>query len=121
MSYQASWERSGVCLRFAGDITDVEIAMASRKGQGDPRFEDLRYVILDFRECDSVSHSVAQTEELAATDKAASMTNPRIKIAVVSKSVDVTEMVRCYLGTGLDPFPVRVFDGLEAARYWACG
>ena len=119
MPYQANWEERGVYLRFYGDTTDQEVAGSSRKGQGDPRFEQIRYVILDFRDCSSVQLTKGVLEELAATDMAASRTNPNIKIAVIAKQPDALEMVSSYLSTGIEAYPLRVFQAQDQARAWA--
>ena len=118
MPYRVYWEHPGILVEYSGKTNDEEVADFAREGQADPRFCTLRYVLHDFSDAESATHSGRVIEELAATDFAASRTNPRVVIAVVAQKHDVLEMVKAYLEVGLSGYPLRTFHTVERARHW---
>lgn len=118
MPYQMTWEEHGISVRYSGMTSDREVADFAKAGQADRRFDDLRYVLHDFRACEGATYSTPVIEELSATDEAAAASNPRIRIAVVTDRPDVRAMVEAYLKVGLSIFPLRMFSGIEEARNW---
>lgn len=118
MPYKISWDHNTVHARYFGHVTDREVAMFSREVQGDERFESLRYVVEDFRECNELTYSDRVLEELSATDAAAGHTNPRIKIAVITRQQKVMEMVNAYISKGYSIYPLRHFPSPDLADRW---
>lgn len=118
MPYQTVWEKGGIYVTYSGQISDAEVARFAEEGQADERFMDLRYVLHDFLKCTGATFSTQRTRELAAIDSAAAVSNPRIKIAVVTDREDVLAMVRAYLEGGFPGFELRVFASVPTARVW---
>lgn len=121
MPYQTIWEKHGIYVSYSGQTSDEEVARFAQEGQSDERFTDLHYVLHDFLNCTGASFSTPRIEELSAIDSAAAVSNPRIKIAVVTDREDVLAMVRAYLDTGFPGFALRVFTALAPAREWSQG
>ncbi len=66
--FEHNWEDRGLVRRFFGHVTADELARSAILGQQDPRFDTMRYVINDFRDCSSVDSPPEAIEEIAATD-----------------------------------------------------
>ena len=118
MPYQAIWEESGIYVSYSGQTSDEEVAQFAQQGQSNERFTDIRYVLHDFLRCTGATYSPQQTEELAAIDSAASVSNQKIKIAVVTDREDVIAMVNAYLNAGFDGFALQVFPSVSLANTW---
>lgn len=112
------WEDHGLVRRFYGHVTADELAKSAIQGQQDPRFDVMRYVINDFRDCSSVDVPPHAIEEIAATDSGAAKTNDRIRIATVSSDASILAISDMYEKAALSPYPVRNFSTLDAARKW---
>lgn len=118
MAYQITWEDHGVYVRLSGHTSDEEVAEVARVCQADVRLTDMRYSQNDFLACIGVTYSEDTVEEMAATDGAARRSNPRLRIAVVSKSSKILAMAKSYMLATFDQFPMRVFSTVEAASSW---
>lgn len=92
MPYLHTWESSGIVCRFLGHVTATDVAESLDSIYGDRRFDALRYVLNDFRDCASVDMPRAKLEEIAAKDGAAELTNSKIRIAVVSDHPEVLRL-----------------------------
>jgi hypothetical protein len=121
LPYQTIWERAGIYVTYSGQTSDEEVARFAQEGQADERFMDLRYVLHDFQKCTGATFSTQRIRELAAIDSAAAVSNPRIKIAVVTDREDLLAMVRAYLEARFPGFELRVFASVPAARAWLQG
>ena len=119
MGYEVVWEQpAGVIKRHFGLVTGRDLLGAVRETEGDSRFDTLRYVINDFRDCTGLAVSPAEVQEIAALDGAAARTNPRIRIAVVTDLPEVMATAKAYADDPLTPFVTRVFASMEEARRW---
>jgi hypothetical protein len=116
--FEHNWEDRGLVRRFFGHVTADELARSAILGQQDPRFDTMRYVINDFRDCSSVDAPPEAVEEIAATDAGAAMTNKSIRIATVSNNPAILAISDLYEKAGYSPYPVRNFSTIEAARKW---
>lgn len=116
--YEHTWEKRGIVRRFFGKVTGQDLAASAIEGQADRRFDQLRYVINDFRDCESFVVDPATMEEVAARDSGAAKTNGNIVIAVVSDDPKVLEVSDIYVKDPLSPYPVKNFGTMEDARAW---
>ena len=116
--YAHIWEKRGIVRRFFGKVTGEELAASAIEGQADPRFDRLRYVINDFRDCESIFVAPPTIEEVAARDSGAARTNGNIVIAVVSDDPEILAVSDAYAREALSPYPVKNFSTMEDARAW---
>ena len=116
--FEHIWEERGLVRRFYGHVTAEELARSAVLGQQDPRFDTMRYVINDFRECASISAPPDEIEEISARDAAAAATNSRIRIATVADDPAILAISDMYEKAGYSPYPVRNFSTMETAREW---
>lgn len=118
LGYELIWEHRGVLKRFFGQVTDIDVSDAVSGIHGDERFDELRYVINDFRA--GIEHSVSPraVEEFAAMEQAAAITNPHIRIALVASAAKFVDLANQYSGSVPHDCPTRIFTTLDEARRW---
>lgn len=118
MAYQVFWEESGAYKRFAGHVSDDELARSVSGIHGDRRFDDLRYVINDFLGVESFDVTAENVTYIAAIDGAAARSNPHIRIALVVAHPEATDLAMRYIASPWTVYPTRIFPSLDEARAW---
>lgn len=119
MGYKLCWGNRGVVKHFFGFVTAKDISRSLNDVHGGDQFDSLRFVINDFREAQEVDYSELDVEYIAALDKAAFLTNPLIKVAIVTVDRRVREMAAQYVNSPLNAYPTRIFDNMVDAEVWA--
>ncbi len=119
MSLRLHWEPPrGLVKHHFGHVPDAEVLEGNRIAEADARFDTLRYVINDFTDCDSLDTSRTDIETIAAIDGAASISNPRILVAIVATDPDVVAASKAYAESPLNAFATRLFPTMNQARAW---
>ncbi len=119
MGVEIIWEPpTGVVKRHFGHVTGSEVMHGNQTAEADARFDRLRYVINDFTDCTSLDATPVDVEETAAFDRAASLTNRSIRIAIVAQHPDVIAASNAYAANALTVFETRVFGSMQEARSW---
>jgi hypothetical protein len=121
MGYEVIWEPKGVVKRLFGHVSNNDLMRSSTIIQGDARFDELNFVIIDFSAC--VSHSVTDQAllEIAAIDEAASESirvGRRIRIAIVCADAKILELAKQYANYKFDVATFGIFSDNEHARTW---
>jgi len=119
MSYEMIWEKRGVYRRYYGHSSDLEVSESVNLTHSSDKFDELRYVILDFLDVTAfevTSHAFIQ--ETSALDAAAAHSNPNIKIAVVAADPEITTLAKEYIANELTPYPTRIYSNMADARNW---
>ena len=119
MQSEITWEPRGLLVTYQGKITCVELSAVVRRFQSDERYDTIRYILHDCTGCTGASYTQTCLEDLAATDGAAAISNPRVRVAVVATHPEMLAFTRQYLSVGLHRRELRVFSTLEQARDWA--
>lgn len=118
MSHTLEWEEKGVYWKYSGDVTGQEILSASTEIYGDPRFDELRYKLVDFSEVSSISIREDEIKLITFQHSASAKTNSRIKNAIVINNDDErTKLFVHYLSSNSN-WEVRAFSSLEEANQW---
>lgn len=121
MGYEIIWEsgggQSGAYKRFFGHLSEQEFLDATLAIESDPRFDSMQFAINDFLGVSSFAVSEKSVRMLSAIDNGAALTNPNIRIAVVTTNPQVEALAHIY-ATAYRPFPVAVFPDLDAAHDW---
>ena len=119
MSYSVEWNgRLHICT-FTGTTSGIEIIECNDKLQGDSRFDGIRATIWDFSQVEDFDLTVEQCVRIAAQDKAAAKTNPRIKIAIVADQNIVKRMMYLYESEVVESsFETEVFQSKSEAMRW---
>lgn len=119
MSYEMIWEDRGLLRRFFGESSDLEVYESVQRTHASERFDEIRYVIVDLSEIKKFTlNSADNIEEIAAIDAASALSNPMMRIAIVTTDPDIKRCAQIYLSHPLAPYPTRIFDKLADARGW---
>lgn len=119
MGYKLVWEPPGVTMHLFGHVTGEELLASLIEVEGDARFDRLRFCIRDFLDADSVTVSTALNEEALAHDIGAAMTNPYIRVAVVTAAPEVEALAIQRAAAAGRTHRTRIFSTRRAARAWA--
>lgn len=120
MGYATEWEDHGVVWRYWGQVDGEELLHSNMEIYGDERFDALKYQIVDLTRITEFNVTRDDMMTIAAYDKAAAMSNPRIRIAVVTHHTAARTLTRLYETTNTEsPWTVRLFEDLNEARRWA--
>ena len=120
VTVQYKWEEKGLCRQFTNKISGEEVLKMNLKLQGDSRFDDIRYVINDFTEIVDFDFSDIDIQKISVMDQAASMSNPNIKIAIVSTLEPLLVWIKLYCESMKgSPYKCEIFDHIDNAHKWA--
>jgi hypothetical protein len=117
MAFEIRWEAQGVCRQYRGFVDGDELLASIQQVEGDRRFDQIRYVINDFLEVAGHDVPAAKMRLIAAIDKAAALSNPNIRVAIVATSAQIQALAQLYAGAA-QPYPTEIFANLAAARAW---
>jgi len=118
VGYELSWESKGLVKRFFGDVTDKQFIDAVIESESDARFDGLRHVINDFRDVESFVFTPDDVDYVAAIDNAAAVSNPHIRIAVITSNPEIIALATQYAESPMNVYPTRIFATLADARSW---
>ena len=119
MPYTTTWTRNGVIWKYTGVLTGQEALQSNLDIYGDARFDELRYQIADFTDVSENQISEAYTKKIAYLDRAASQTNPNIKVAVIMENSDFIDTADIYTEFSKNsPWQVKVCHSREEADAW---
>ena len=119
MAYRVRWEGHGVYRRFYGTVSTADFRGAYDEITGDPRYEDIRYVLSDYLEA---QRDPVDTEPDAAAfahlEQLKFFNNPDIVHAAVVSDEKALVHMPCFKPASLPSCPVGVFPTVDAARHW---
>lgn len=119
MAFINNWEQHGVIRIFSGFVDGQQVLDSVVSIEEDSRFDSVRYVINDFLEVADFDISDAEIVRIAAIDRAASATNPNIRIALVVQDDGIRELAQRYGNLMQNsPYKTSLFTSVEAAREW---
>ena len=119
MPYENIWEKDGVYRRYCNRITGEEIMQAVQDIHGHSQFDSICYVINDLRYVTSHDISHRELKEVAMIDKASALSNPGIKIAIVTTMPTIQNIANTYGELiGNTSFTCELFSNLDEAREW---
>ncbi len=118
MSYELAWEPRGVVKRFAGNVSGKEFEQAASAVGGDGRFDDLRFIIVDFLGVAAFSISRDSLDYVAAIENAAAMSNPKISVAVLATAPEALRIAAQYCNSPGKLYPAQRFASEPEAREW---
>jgi len=124
MAYKLDWEPRGVYWEYSGTVTGQEIIDASTLIYGDPRFDDIRYKLVNFLNTEAIDIEEDDVNTIAFQHKAAAISNPRVKTAIVTSnrmSLDKnnTAMLKLFISNlAASAWEVKAFENLQDANLW---
>jgi hypothetical protein len=118
MGYSVDWTKQKVTVVYSGHCTETDVLNVVVALQSDVRFDSTHQALHDFSQCLSLAPSPEHLEEVAMRNVGAAMSNPRLRIAVVTTKPDVLAMLERFESIGLSPYPLYVFDDVQSANDW---
>ena len=119
MPYVSNWEENGVYCTFVGKVTGTELIQCNNDIYGDKRFDDIRYQLFDMLSVTEIAITDEGILMVAACDKAAALTNPAVKCALVATNEIIHAFSRLYQkGIKKSPWEGRSFYDVSKAREW---
>lgn len=119
MSYNITWKNKCAYWHFYGTLTGEEALQSHVDVYGDPRFEDIRYKLVDFTDVSKFETSEDSLKRVAFMDKAAAHTNSRIAMLIVANTDEAKEILATYAkhSKGI-AWSLKTYDTLDAAEAW---
>jgi hypothetical protein len=119
MPYSINWEPDGIIWTFQRILTNRDVIEANLAIYGDPRFDDLRYQIVDLSGVERFDVSNEALQEAAAMDEAAALNNPNLVVAVVATGEEAMDVAETYeAAMGSSRWKVRIFRSMKEAEQW---
>lgn len=119
MAYTTDWEAHGVHWHYWDVVTGDELIRSNLDIYGDERFDSMKYQLVDLSQVSSFKVTRDEMLKIAAYDRAASLSNPRVKVAVVARINAIKSLTELYDAENLrSPWETRVFETLQQARDW---
>ena len=119
MAHLNTWEEKGLYREFKDNITGKEVLNINFTIQGDPRFDQIKYVINDFTQVTDFDFSDLDIKLLAITDDIAAKSNPMLKIALIITLEPLLEWADLYCEHMKDsPYTCKIFKHLSDAKKW---
>lgn len=121
MAVELHWEKKRLlCIKYSGTISGDDVLASQRSMTNDPRFDDIRELLLDgflIKENLTTQDDIAMITAIA---KAQSITNPFIKNAVVVNPGEDSQALAAYYqflseSTGWE---IELFKTENDARNW---
>lgn len=119
MAHLNKWEDKGLYREFKDNITGMEVLNINLSIQGDPRFDNIKYVINDFTQITDFDFSDIDIKRLAVMDNVAAISNPRLKIALIVTLEPLLKWANSYCKHMKDsPYICEIFDHISDANKW---
>ena len=119
MGYEILWEsQGGVVKRFFGKVCTGDFVNAVLSTEADGRFRNLRYVLNDYLGIKELSFDRADVNFISALYSATALSNPRFKIAFVTRNPKIIALANEYANSPLNAYPAKTFSTLTDARNW---
>ena len=116
MLCKITWKDNELLWELSEVISVEELYQINLDHQGDPRWDDLRYLITDFKNVISIDLPEEELIVVQAIDKAKAILIAYLKIASIANSNETRKLANFY---GPDtPWEYGIFETLTEARSW---
>jgi len=118
MAYTLIWVHDGVTVRYTEVLTSEDLVNSTLDIHRSADFDSLHWVINDMRDCTKVIADQSALEEVVIADIGASHSNARIKVAIVTTSLEALKLAEQYRNAMREVLPTEIFPSMEEARGW---
>jgi hypothetical protein len=119
MPQVSMWEQNGVVIKFSGEVTASGFVKIAQEIAGEPEFDALRFVIVDFTDVCDHDIDAAALEEVAIIRIGARASNPNVRMVLVTTDARAAALA---LAMNADPnvgqHEAKVFSTVAQARDW---
>lgn len=105
-------------LHYGGDNSQKAIRQSLAQYHGNASLDEITDIVADLSDCkdSAICHGVLA--EISAFIRIASVTNPRLRVAVISENADAMLDSEASLAFGSFHYPIRIFESGDNARDW---
>lgn len=100
--YSIAWQDSILELNFHGSIGAAELYRCYGEIAGDPRFDDVRYMLFDYTDATSPEYTTEDMDKFYYLDQASSMSNSRITQVVIAVDENTAAIASYYIHISQD-------------------
>lgn len=118
MAHELVWEDNGIAWTYSGKVSGKEVIDTSTSIYGDPRFNSIRYKLVDFREIDSIAMEPNEIALVAYQHKAAEISNPRVKTAIVTCNKTSKQANHFASFFHDSKWEIKIFQDIDKASEW---
>ena len=121
MSYKIEWRGEYTVVLFGGKVTYQELREVGAAHYGDSRFDEIRYLIVDFIGADLSQITTNQPTILAALDSVAVSYNAELKMAFVVQDEYQQRLCEKYIEDSIgfqSSWSHQIFFSMEDAQTW---
>jgi hypothetical protein len=118
MPYSLIWEPDGVYKKFNGVVTGAELLRSVIEVSMDIRFVSSQYEVSDYLDTDSTDFSQDALNEVRAVRIGSFMSNPRIKVAIVTHDMEIQQRIYSTIAARLTLHQTKVFNAVADANTW---
>lgn len=121
MLHDVVWSKHGVYIKKTEELLLDDTLRVSDEVIGDPRFDDLKYVVFDATEVTKVVKGDLTVTLIAARDASASTYSEYLKMALVGDHPDLIELYDEYIGVHKSlssKWDIKKFPTLEGVEDW---
>lgn len=119
MPYKIAWKTGAIIWTFYGTVTGKDAIQANLGIYGDPRFDNLRYGIVDISEVEQFNIADEDLDVAAALDNAATITNSHLAIAVIAGTDEAIRVAKIYESAmAMSKWKVKTFSSMKDAQQW---
>lgn len=120
MPHRNQWEENSLYRYFYDVVSGEEVINANLELHGNPHFTELKYVINDFTETTEFDTCHADITKIVAFDKVASVSNKRLKIAIIVTLDSLLSWINIYFDKMKNqPYECKIFKNADDAYKWA--
>lgn len=118
MPYTVRWEPLGVYKEFSGVVTGAELLASVKEVANDFRFYDIQYEVSDYLDAERTEFTQEALNEVRAVRIGSFMSNPRIKVALVTLDPEIQQRMETTIASRLTLHQTRLFSALDEANQW---
>ncbi|HOX69728.1 MAG TPA: hypothetical protein PKV56_17910 [Burkholderiaceae bacterium] len=116
MSFVHCWEPSGITTTDRGDLVLEEVLESHQRMAADPRFDDLKFMIVDTLPVERVALIESDVVQINAFLTGPALTNPNIFAVVIALHPAVLRFVAVYAQLPDRRYDMRVCSSMVSAR-----
>lgn len=116
MPFDLAWETRGLVIRYSGSLTASDVVACNERIAADPRFDDLRFVLVDARSVQALTATSAEIELIDAFLRGPAMTNAAISVVFVATAPSVLAALGTYNAISDHAYRIAVCESLSEAQ-----
>lgn len=105
-------------LRYGGENSQNAIRQSLVQYHGNASLDEITDVVADLSDCKDSAICQGILAEISAFIRIASVTNPRLRVAVITEKADAMLASDASVAFGSFHYPVRIFESGNSARDW---